>query len=88
MTKKTNDLKITDDQLKNLQELVNKINQGQLSVGQLETQKTGIIAVIGDLQMKLKAMQESLEEEYGKVSINIKDGTISEIPQDESDKKD
>jgi len=88
MTKKTKDLKITDDQLKNLQELVNKINQGQLSVGQLETQKTGIMAAIGDLQMKLKTMQESLEEEYGKVSINIQDGTISEIPQDESDKKD
>ena len=89
MAKKTDDLKITDEQLKDLQGLVGQINNAQLSVGQIETQKAGMMATIGDFQMKLKAMQDSLEEEYGKVSINIQDGTISEIPnQDESDKKD
>lgn len=89
MAKKTDDLKITDEQLKELQGLVGQINNAQLSVGQIETQKAGVIATIGDFQMKLKAMQDSLEEEYGKVSVNIQDGTISEIPsQDESDTKD
>ena len=33
-------------------------------------------------------MIASLEEEYGKVSVNIQDGSISELPQDEADKKD
>jgi len=87
MGKKTKDLKITDEQLQNLQGLVNQINQAQLSVGQLETQKAGMIAAIGDFQMKLKAMQNELEEEYGAVSINIQDGSIKEL-EDESDKKD
>ncbi len=88
MAKKTDDLKITDEQLKDLQELVGQINNAQLSVGQIETQKAGLMATIGDFQMKLKAMQDKLEEEYGKVSVNIQDGTISELPKDESDTKD
>lgn len=87
MAKKTEDLKITDEQLKDLQELIGQINNAQLSVGQLETQKAGMMAAIGDLQMKLKSMQEGLEEEYGKVTVNIQDGSIKEI-EDESDTKD
>tara|TARA_R100000742_G_C4273400_1_gene92948 strand:- start:724 stop:987 length:264 start_codon:yes stop_codon:yes gene_type:complete len=87
MAKKTEDLKITDEQLKGLQELIGQINNVQLSVGQLETQKAGMMTAIGDLQMKLKGMQDGLEEEYGKVSINIQDGSIKEL-EDESDTKD
>ena len=79
--------KITDEQLKGLQELVQQINSAQLSVGQLETQKSGIMTAIGELQMKLRTMQGTLEDEYGKVTINIQDGSIKEI-EDESDKKD
>lgn len=93
MAEKTIDLtpkadKITDEQLQELQSLLNEINKNQLSIGQLETQKAGIIEGIGQLQVKLRGIQASLEEEYGKVSVNIQDGTISELPQDEADKKD
>ena len=93
MAEKTIDLtpkadKITDEQLKEVQSLLNEINKNQLSIGQLETQKAGIIEGIGQLQLKLREIQASLEEEYGQVSINIQDGSISELPQDEADKKD
>lgn len=80
--------KITEEQLQGLQSLLNEINKNQLSIGQLETQKAGIIEGIGQLQVKLREMQNSLEEEYGQVSVNIQDGTISELPQNEADKKD
>ena len=80
--------KITEEQLQGLQSLLNEINKNQLSIGQLETQKAGIIEGIGQLQVKLREIQNSLEEEYGQVSINIQDGSISELPQDEADKKD
>tara|TARA_R100000541_G_scaffold37226_1_gene45166 strand:+ start:280 stop:564 length:285 start_codon:yes stop_codon:yes gene_type:complete len=80
--------KITDEQLKDLQGLLGQINQVQLSIGQLETQKAGMLQGIGELQVKLKDMQDKLEEEYGKVSVNIQDGSISELPEDEADKKD
>jgi hypothetical protein len=93
MSEKTIDLspkadKITDEQLQELQSLLNEINKNQLSIGQLETQKAGIIEGVGQLQLKLREIQASLEEEYGKVSVNIQDGSISELPQDEADKKD
>ena len=79
--------KITDEQLKDLQGIIGQVNQAQLSIGQLETQKAGIMVGIGDLQMKLKSMQDSLEEEYGKVTVNIQDGTIKEL-EDAPDTKD
>ena len=93
MAEKTIDLtpkadKITDEQLKELQSLVNEINKSQLSIGQLETQKSIMLEGVGQLQSKLRGMQSSLEEEYGQVSVNIQDGSISELPQDEADKKD
>jgi hypothetical protein len=86
MNKKVEDIKvekITDEQLADLQKHVNRINQTQFQLGQLESQKYGLIGVIPQLQKELKEFQDKLEEEYGKVSINIQDGTIQEIPEDE-----
>ena len=86
MNKKVEDIKvekITDEQLKELQGHVSTINNAQLQLGQLESQKHGIVNAIPQLQVKLKEFQEKLEEEYGKVSINIQDGTIQEIPEED-----
>jgi len=42
-----------------------------------------------EIQKGLNDYQVELEEEYGKVSVNIQDGTYVAIPEeDESDKKD
>ena len=86
MNKKVEDIKvekITDEQLAELQGHVNRINAAQLQLGQLESQKHGVVNAIPQLQKQLKDFQDKLEEEYGKVSINIQDGTIQEIPEDE-----
>ena len=83
MNKNVEDIKvekITDEQLKELQEHVNKINQAQLQLGQLEDQKFTIVGAMPTLRAALKEFQDKLEEEYGKVSVNIQDGTIQEIP--------
>tara|TARA_R110000772_G_scaffold127024_1_gene234145 strand:+ start:192 stop:470 length:279 start_codon:yes stop_codon:yes gene_type:complete len=92
MAEKTIDLtpkveKITDDQLKNLQNLINEVNNVQLSIGQLETQKAKLLGGVSQLEGKLKEMQDELEKEYGKVTVNIQDGSIKPI-EDEADKKD
>jgi hypothetical protein len=79
MSKKVN--KIKDEQLQELQGHVNKINQAQLQLGQLESQKYTLIGAIPQFQKDLKEFQDALEEEYGKVSINIQDGTIQELPE-------
>ena len=92
MAEKTIDLtpkveQITEDQLKNLQNLINEINKIQLSIGQLEVQKAKLLGGINQLEGKLKEMQDELEKEYGKVTVNIQDGSIKPI-EDEADKKD
>ena len=81
--------KIKDEQLEKLQELVNNLNQIQSQLGSIELQKHGLLHQSGELQNGLKEFQGELEKEYGKVSINIQDGTYEEITEEnESDKKD
>jgi len=80
--------KITDEELKSVQEKVALINQSQMQVGGLEVQKAMAIESLKARQQELQVIQTSLEEKYGKVSVNLQDGTISEIPEDEADKKD
>ena len=75
--------KITDEQLTELQGHVNRINSAQLQLGQLESQKHSVVNAIPQLQKQLKDFQDKMEEEYGKVSINIQDGTIQEIPEED-----
>ena len=76
--------KITDEELKSVQEKVNSINQLQMQVGGLEVQKTIGIENIKTVQGELGKLQNELEEKYGKVSVNLQDGTIKPIEEDEA----
>lgn len=79
--------KIKEEQLAKLQGLVNQINQLQLELGQVESRKYDIIGSIPMVRKELNEFQNELEEEYGKVSINIQDGTIKEV-EDEANPED
>ncbi len=76
-------LSITDEELKELQGRVNIINQAQLKIGQLETEKHFILHELATSQDELKKIQEKLEKEYGKVSVNIQDGTYEPIKEED-----
>jgi hypothetical protein len=69
--------KVTDEQLKRIQETVSSINKGQMEVGKLETNKHALIHQISGYQEALQTLQNELEKEYGTVDININDGTIN-----------
>ena len=88
MAKKTDDLKVTDEQLKKLQEIVAAMNGATTRVGQLETQKHAILHDLTLMRKDLMDFQAELEEEYGKVNVNIQDGTISEREDVEANKED
>ncbi len=79
--------KITEEQLKSIQDLVGQINNGQLQIGQLETQKHTLLHQIAEVQKGLKDFQDELEKEYGKVNVNIQDGTITPIEEEKEDVK-
>ena len=82
--------KIKDEQLEELQGKLKMIDGIRLQVGTLENQKFAYLSQMAAVQQELNQMQNDLQDEYGKVSINITDGTITEIPEEdgEADKKD
>ena len=74
--------KIKEEQLKELQDQVNSINQNQLKIGNLESQKHTLIHNGVELQNQLRTIQNTLEEEYGKVTINISTGEYQEVSEE------
>ena len=69
--------KISDEHLKEMQEIVNVINNVQFKVGQLEGQKHNLLHELGLSQKKIIDLQNVLQKEYGSFDINITDGTIN-----------
>ena len=88
MAKKTDDLKVTDEQLKKLQEIVSAMNGATTRVGQIETQKHAVLHDLTLMRKDLMDFQAELEEQYGKVNVNIQDGTITEVKDVEANKED
>ena len=79
--------KITDDQLKMLQGSVSIINQTQMEIGRLETQKHNMLHNLVQSQKALIDMQDKFKEQYGTFDINITDGLIN-YNDEQTDKKD
>ena len=79
-TKKVVDLKptkVTDEQLKKIQETVSVINRAHSEIGSVETKKHALMHQVSASQEVLQTLQTELEKEYGTVDININDGTIN-----------
>ena len=69
--------KVTDEQLKEVQELVNGINRSQVELGQMETKKHAMLHHISTLQEAVGSMRDTFEKDYGTADVNIQDGTIN-----------
>ena len=78
--------KITDEQLKKVQETINNINKLQMELGMLETRKHSILHALVGIQEDLASLQTDFEKEYGTSDINIQDGTIK-YKDEQTDKK-
>jgi len=88
MAKKEKPTSITAEELKSLQELVSTINRAQLELGGLETRRHSLAHQVLALQGQVAEMQKSFEETYGKIDINVTDGTISYKEDEQADKED
>ena len=74
--------KLSEVELKELQEVINKINEVQLQIGGLELQKQELLLLGGQAKLALGETQKKLEETYGQVSIDIQNGEIKENESD------
>ena len=80
--------KITKEQLETLKESQGKINQIVNTIGVLTIQKINIDNQKQAQLEELKKLEESqlelkkeLEKQYGKISVNLEDGSYEEIPE-------
>jgi len=90
-TPKVKDLrpqKVTAEELKRLQELVNMVRQGEMQLGNIETKKHSLLHQITGVQEQIGLLQKDFQESYGDVDINITDGTIQYQEDEQADKKD
>ena len=69
--------KISDEQLKKVQDLINAINRGQLELGSIETRKHMMLHQISGIQEQLSGVQQEFQEQYGTFDVNVQDGTIN-----------
>ena len=80
--------KITDEQLKKVQDTVNNLNRSQLEIGSMEIKKHEMMHQIAGLRDELTVLQGEFEKDYGTFDINIQDGKINYPENGEVNKED
>ena len=75
--------KISQEHLEELQKSVSQLNEVAMRIGNIEIQKHQLLHGAVEMQTDLNKLQVKLEEKYGKVQINIQDGSITPIEQEE-----
>ena len=78
---------VTEQELTGLQNLVNALNRAQMEIGNIESRKHTLLHQVIQFQNQMQQMQKSFEETYGKVDINITDGSITYVENEQADKK-
>ena len=74
---------ITEEQLKTVQEQQAKLTEGLRTLGVLDVQKQNVHGQIAELSKEIEDTKKELEEEYGQVNIDLKDGSYTEIEKED-----
>jgi hypothetical protein len=69
--------KISEEELKELHNVISAINKLKFDIGVMESQKFGALQALSQGTDMLTAAQSKLQEKYGTVDINVQDGTIN-----------
>ena len=76
--------KIKEEQLKKVTEQQQALTNLLARIGVLEIEKLNRSSEIKKLEGEVEKTKKELEEEYGKVSINLADGTYEKIEDKEN----
>tara|TARA_R110000765_G_C18672160_1_gene578261 strand:- start:441 stop:680 length:240 start_codon:yes stop_codon:yes gene_type:complete len=76
--------KISKEELEKLQDQEKKKNALKHDLGLLSTQKHALNHVYSTIVEEQEKDKKALEEKYGKINIDLKDGSYKEIKDEES----
>ena len=76
--------KIKKEELEKLQEYNKKLNAIKHDLGLLETQKHSLLHLYADEVAKQEELKKELEDSYGKINIDLKDGSYEEIKEEDN----
>ena len=85
MSKK--EMKITEEQLKQVQAQVKVRSQLVNDIGAVEAQKHELLHALNNVMEKTKETADELEKEYGKININLEDGSYEVVEVEEEEKE-
>ena len=74
--------KISKEELESLLESEKKFSAIKHDLGTLEVQKHGLLHAFAQVQEESNKVKKELEDKYGKININLKDGSYEEIKED------
>jgi hypothetical protein len=78
-------MKITDQELETLKTQEKQKNQIAHDIGALESRKHKLLHLLDDVIEHQEMTFESIEENYGKININLETGEYEEIKEDNKD---
>jgi len=76
---------ITEEQLKTVNEQQNELSNHLRNVGVLEVQKANVLGQIEEVSKKIETTKKELEDEYGQINIDLKDGSYTEIEKEDAE---
>ncbi len=76
---------VSEEELKELQQVVSAINKLQFDIGQMEAQKHNALHALFQGNDKLNEIQNNFKEKYGTNDINIQTGAINRKENEPSD---
>ena len=77
--------KIKEEQLETIVKYQEELTAILNNIGALETQKHALLHKVAEVNEGLEKEKEKIEEEYGKISIDLKTGEYTEIKEEEKD---
>jgi|TARA_R100000455_G_scaffold24082_1_gene12863 hypothetical protein len=75
-------MKIKKEELELVKEQQAKLNNIVTQLGVLETQKHGLLHEVAGLNKEIESTKNTLEGKYGKVEIDLTDGTYKKIEEE------
>ena len=75
-------MKIKKEELELVKEQQAKLNNIVTQLGVLETQKHGLLHEVAGLNKEIESTKNTLEQKYGKVEIDLTDGTYKKIEEE------